>query len=265
MVADTQAEFFRKQLQDPENDICCDCGTKGEATWVSISHGIYLSIGAAGLHRSLGVKVSFVQSTTMDAWKPQHLRMMELGGNRRFKAFLEEQGVPADMPIREKYSTRAAKWYREDLKARADGLESLPPLPEGTGHLPADPSPSSGLRVLDQVFASIPSSEPAIRQSPVCHEAQSGVKSICDKLTSCFRQRKYSDPVVLEGEAEESAADRLVPATPLPTLLGSTQCITEKRLQLLSSGKMEGFGSAWHPDKKVVHRGAHEHVAASAA
>merc|ERR1719158_1319200 len=115
MAVDPQAvEFFSKQMEDPENAMCCDCGTE-EATWVSVSHGIYLSIGAAGLHRSLGVKVSFVQSTTMDSRKPVHLKMMELGGNRRFNEFLADHGIPVDMPVREKYQTRAAVWYRKNL------------------------------------------------------------------------------------------------------------------------------------------------------
>merc|ERR1719181_2742855 len=115
MVVDPAAsEFFTTQQEDNANRACCDCGTEG-ASWASISYGIYLSIGAAGLHRSLGVKVSFVQSTTMDSWKPVHLRMMELGGNRRFQVFLREQGVPENMPTREKYCTRAAEWYRQNL------------------------------------------------------------------------------------------------------------------------------------------------------
>eukprot|EP00971_Amphidinium_carterae_P038200 750808-Amphidinium_carterae.1 len=37
---------------------------------------------------------------------------MELGGNRRFLDYMRAQNVPEDMPIREKYSTKAAEWYR---------------------------------------------------------------------------------------------------------------------------------------------------------
>merc|ERR1719281_1544253 len=145
-------------MEDPENCLCCDSGAEG-ASWASISHGIYLSIGAAGLHRSLGVRVSFVQSTTMDSWRPQHLKMMQLGGNRRFQDFLLEQGVPTDMPTRQKYRTRAAKWYREHLKALAEEMPLPAPLPEGTGHLPAEEGWSVEEKVLDQVFAKAPIKE----------------------------------------------------------------------------------------------------------
>jgi len=136
-VQNTEAnQYFTPHSQDPADHVCFDSGTFGP-DWASVSHGIYLSIEAAGVHRSLGVRVSFVQSTSMDAWRPVHQRMMELGGNRRFEKFLLEHGVPRDAPIREKYLTQAAKWYREDLRARAEGSERPPPLPVGIGHLPA--------------------------------------------------------------------------------------------------------------------------------
>lgn len=207
-------------MEDLDNRMCCDCGTAG-ASWVSIQHGIYLSIGAAGLHRSLGVKVSFVQSTTMDSWKPIHLKMMELGGNRRFNEFMEEQGIPAEMPIREKYSTRAAEWYRENLRAVAEGLEPLAPLPAGAGLEPTEPtSPLFTRQVLDQVFAAAPSKEAipsaGVLQEDDSHEAsRSASRSLCEKLSSCFRPSLWRSAT--QGSVYE---EPVVPAVPLPTLLG---------------------------------------------
>merc|ERR1719408_292598 len=92
----------------------------------------------------------------MDSWRPLHLRMMELGGNRRFQEYMKEQGIPEDMPVREKYTTRAAKWYRDNLKALAEESEPPAPLPEGTGHLPSEDCCSSAQKVLDRVFATQP-------------------------------------------------------------------------------------------------------------
>jgi len=251
-VDPSAADFFSKQLEDPENIICCDCGIEG-ATWASISHGIYLSIGAAGLHRSLGVKVSFVQSTSMDSWKPIHLRMMELGGNQRFNAFLAEQGIPVDMPIREKYSTCAAKWYRDNLRAVAEGLEPLAPLPIGTGHLPALASTSSQQHVLDKVFAEPPHKDSMSlggihdTSSEVSDKATS--RSLCEKLAACF---KSVAPRSTRCAQEFEEMDLLDSAKALPTLLSSTQCPTARRLQTLSYGKMEGFGSTDSPLKLVA-------------
>lgn len=155
MADDEVVEFFQEQMDADElNRVCFDSGSD-EPVWASVSHGIYISIGAAGIHRSLGVKFSRVQSLEMDAWKPLHLRMMRFGGNRRFGEFLHEHGVPETMPIRAKYTTRAAEWYRLNLVARAHGTASPPPLPAGTGALQADGLPSEA-QLLDTVFAEVP-------------------------------------------------------------------------------------------------------------
>mmetsp|Transcript_30468 Transcript_30468/g.84039 ORF Transcript_30468/g.84039 Transcript_30468/m.84039 type:complete len:252 (-) Transcript_30468:13-768(-) len=150
----TAETFFSRQFEDPANRTCCDGGAAAPE-WTSVSHGIYISIGSAGVHRSLGVGVSFVQSTSMDSWKPVHLKMMELGGNRRFAEFLRQHGVPEDLPIRQKYSTRAAQWYRENLRAMAEGTSPPPPLAPGEGCLPADDAFGRTDAVLDEVFAHV--------------------------------------------------------------------------------------------------------------
>eukprot|EP00927_Polykrikos_kofoidii_P005210 TRINITY_DN12080_c0_g1_i1.p1 TRINITY_DN12080_c0_g1~~TRINITY_DN12080_c0_g1_i1.p1 ORF type:complete len:482 (+),score=80.96 TRINITY_DN12080_c0_g1_i1:63-1448(+) len=134
--------FFRRQQEDEANQTCVDGGGHNPQ-WASVSHGCYISIEASGVHRSLGVHISFVRSTTMDSWKPAQLRLMELGGNRRLKACFKEHGVPEDAPITEKYNTRAADWYRKNLRALAEGTDAPPPLPEGTGHLPLCAEPSA--------------------------------------------------------------------------------------------------------------------------
>jgi len=173
-----------------------------------------------------------------------------LGGNRRFNEFMKEHGIPEDMPIREKYSTRAAKWYRENLRARAEESTPLAPLPTGTGHLPADDSVSDLRSVLDQVFAEASCSN---AMSPSCtfhdevpHEVSTSIsRSLCEKLCACFRQGRHSAPKVpvCQATRHSSEARQLLVETPLPVLLGSMQCPTAKRLQMASSGKMEGFGS----------------------
>lgn len=155
MVDGKAQAVFEQQMRDPANRLCCDSGAD-KPEWASVSHGIYISIGASGVHRSLGVKVSYVQSMSMDSWKPVHLRMMEIGGNDRFNKFMLEHNVPADMPIREKYSTKAAKWYREALRAEAEGLPLPAPLEPGEGLLPSEGVQSSEGQLLDQVFARVP-------------------------------------------------------------------------------------------------------------
>jgi hypothetical protein len=271
MVVDPVAKvFFAKQQEDHANCACCDCGTD-EASWASVSHGIYLSIGAAGLHRSLGVKVSFVQSTNMDSWRPLHLRMMELGGNRRFREFMKAQGVREDMPIREKYNTRAAKWYRENLRAEAEDSEPPVQLPPGIGHLPVSDSITEAQLVLDRIFAEAPCS--ASMTSGGIRRVQNkrkpsgrvfGPKLRRPTLAAIAWLKKQDSGISIQSSSAPRAStlspesleraqctnpdfslDRWLLAMPLPNLFATLRpsgCPNAKRLQTLSSGKMEGFG-----------------------
>src|SRR4051812_6763649 len=43
--------------------ICVDCN-RPSPQWASVSHGTYLCIQCSGIHRSLGVHISFVRSCT---------------------------------------------------------------------------------------------------------------------------------------------------------------------------------------------------------
>lgn len=64
----------------------------------------------------------------MDTWKPQQLQKMRVGGNAKFRAFLETYGLQ-DAPIERKYHTRAAEYYRDTVRATADGQASPGPPP----------------------------------------------------------------------------------------------------------------------------------------
>lgn len=168
---------FEKMRADGANATCCDGGA-GVASWASASHGIFLSIGAAGVHRSLGVSVSFVQSMELDAWRPVHLRMMELGGNQRFRDFLHEQGVPENLPIREKYATRAAAWYRKALRARAEGRAEPAPLAPGIGALRCEEAACAAGSALDVVFVEQPQAARAAETSWMCRTLCAGFKVV---------------------------------------------------------------------------------------
>jgi hypothetical protein len=131
MDAETRQFFATLVKSDTANNQCIDCGT-AHPQWASISYGTYFCLQCSGVHRSLGVHISFVRSISMDTWDAKQKKFMEMGGNAAFKRFAEEQGIDG-MQIRDKYHTVAANYYREMMKAKYDG--SAPPaLPAaGTG------------------------------------------------------------------------------------------------------------------------------------
>lgn len=81
----------------------------------------------------------------MDAWNPDQLKRMQLGGNGACNAFLGKYGVTKHTDIREKYNSQAAEFYREKIKAELNGQAYTPPSPAEARAAapPRPPLPSS--------------------------------------------------------------------------------------------------------------------------
>lgn len=104
------------------NKKCFDCGAFNPQ-WASPKFGIFICLECAGIHRGLGVHISFVRSITMDQFKPEEVLRMEKGGNENCKDFFEKHALDLDLPAKAKFDNYVAADYKDYLTCVVEGRE----------------------------------------------------------------------------------------------------------------------------------------------
>lgn len=107
------AKILEGLLKLPENKECADCRSRAPR-WASINLGIFICMQCSGMHRSLGVHISQVRSTTLDTWLPEQVVFLQSTGNEVANNYWEAEMPPGynrgdiEKFVRNKYQDR--KW-----------------------------------------------------------------------------------------------------------------------------------------------------------
>ena len=108
---------------DEGNNKCVDCDTE-HPTKISINNGVIICEECAKKHKNLGNSISYIKNID-DNLDNFLFDFIVLGGNTKFKRFLNDEKINLDLTIEEKYKTEACNFYRKNLKAKVKGEKEI--------------------------------------------------------------------------------------------------------------------------------------------
>ena len=119
-TAHTRAETQTVQglLKLPKNRYCSECGAS-RPLWASPKLGCFFCLRCSGIHRNLGVHISFVRSVSLDTWTPEQARELKVKGNVEARRLYEANVPPSyDVPDEHSPVPKVEKWIRDKYERR---------------------------------------------------------------------------------------------------------------------------------------------------
>lgn len=135
---------LRKRLEAllklPDNQACCDCRRRGPR-WASANLGVFMCIECSGIHRNLGVHISFVRSVNLDTWSVKQVDFMEEWGNARAALYFEAELPSSVQRPKEGDSVRTTeRFIRDKYELKKYIGRELPPRTEYERSEPEEPA-----------------------------------------------------------------------------------------------------------------------------
>mmetsp|Transcript_2084 Transcript_2084/g.3019 ORF Transcript_2084/g.3019 Transcript_2084/m.3019 type:complete len:350 (+) Transcript_2084:122-1171(+) len=127
MTSPADAKRLDALVKKDENRFCADCGTR-EPRWASANLGVFICLSCSGIHRNLGVHISFVRSVNLDTWKTEQVEKMERIGNSKAKDYYLANLPPGTLVPREGSSVREMeRWIRDKYEYKKYIAKGPPP------------------------------------------------------------------------------------------------------------------------------------------
>ena len=121
--------FLKKLVQEDNfNAFCIDC-QRNRSSHCNVTYGTFICQECAQQHQELfSMHESYIKPVFSSSWDTFQLRVVQVGGNKRFFDFIKEYQKERD-PIEKKYSSNASNFYRKMLSDQAQGkqVKELPP------------------------------------------------------------------------------------------------------------------------------------------